>query len=200
MLRRLPAIALLLPVLLAAAACAGSVPPRQTAELPRDAVDGVGDPTRAAILGSAAAFSSPAALAGRPDAAARAAAQVEYLAAEIPTGPRWVEWSPLVGMELQGARVELREALGIPASVRPQAVVDALYAAARAIQRGDREGAESALRAAEAADRGALLVRLSTLPPLPRTRLATALAQQELTRVDQDQRFGGAGSNDGGKN
>jgi hypothetical protein len=184
--------------LLLLGACAGSVP-ADTATLPRDAVDGVGDPTRAAVLGSAYAFAAPAHLAGRPEAAARAAAQVEYLAAEIPTGARYVEWSPAIGMQLQGARAELRGALGIPATSRPQAVVDALYNAARALQRGDAAAAEAALQAAEASDRPALLLRLAALPPLPRTRTATALAQQEMVRVDQDQRLGGTGSNDGGK-
>lgn len=168
-------------LLLALAACAG-VAPGPTASLPRDAVDGIGDPARSAIIGSAHAFASDATLAGRP----AAAAQVEYLAAKIPTGPRWMEWSPSIGMQLQGARAELRSALGIPAVSQPQAMVDALSAAA-------------ALAAAEAADRGTLLVRLSYLPPLPRTRTATALAERELIRVDQDQRLGGSGGNDGGK-
>lgn len=189
---------LALATLLLLGACATA--PVETARLPQDAVDGVGDPTRAAVLGSAYAFAEPAHLAGQPAAAARAAAQVEYLATEIPTGPRYVEWSPAIGMELQGARAELRTALGIPANARPQAVVDALYNAARALQRGDSAGAEAALQAAEAADRPALLVRLSALPPLPLTRIATAMAQQEMVRVDQDQRMGGSGSNDGGKN
>lgn len=194
MFRSPPALA----VLLLLGACATA--PIDTASLPRDAVDGVGDPTRAAVLGSAYAFAAPAHLAGQPAAAARAAAQVEYLATEITTGARYVEWSPAVGMELQGARAELRTALGIPAASRPQAVVDALYAAARALQRGDTAAADAALATAAAADRHALLLRLSALPPLPRTRTATALAQQEMVRVDQDQRLGGSGSNDGGKN
>lgn len=188
-----------LALLLLLGACAATTTV-ETARLPRDAVDGVGDPTRAAVLGSAYAFADASHLAGRPDAAARAAAQVEYLATEIPTGPRYVEWSPAIGMELQGARAELRTALGIPANTRPQAVVDALYNAARALQRGDTAAAEAALQAAEAADRPALLLRLASLPPLPLTRTATALAQQEMVRVDQDQRLGGMGSNDGGKN
>ena len=181
-------------LLLTLAACAGGAPV-PTASLPRDAVDGIGGPARSAIIGSAHAFASDAALAGGP----AAAAQVEYLAAEIPTGPRWEEWSPSIGMQLQGARAELRSALGIPAVSPPQAVVDALSAAARALQRGDTAAAEGALVAAEAADRGTLLVRLSALPPLPRTRTATALAERELIRVDQDQRLGGSGGNDGGK-
>jgi hypothetical protein len=185
--------------LLLLGACAATAPV-ETASLPRDAVDGVGDPTRAAVLGTAYAFAAPDRLAGRPEAAARAAAQVEYLASEIPAGPRYVEWSPAIGMELRGARAELRQALGIPPTLRPQAVVDALYNAARALRNGDTPGAEVALRAAEAAGQPALLLRLAALPPLPRTRIATAMAQQEMVRVDQDQRMGGAGSNDGGKN
>ncbi|MBX9698237.1 MAG: hypothetical protein K2X74_02315 [Acetobacteraceae bacterium] len=185
--------------LLALAGACAATPPHATAVLPRDAVDGIGDPTRAAVLGSAYAFSDASHLAGQPAAAARAAAQVEYLAVEIATGPRYVEWSPAIAMQLQGARAELRHALGIPAASQPQAVVDALYAAARALQRGDRAAAEAALQAAEATDRPTLLVRLAALPPLPRTRTATALAHQELVRVDQDQRLGGVGSNDGGK-
>jgi hypothetical protein len=187
---------LALPLMLGA--CTGAaVPPG--ARLPADAVSGIGDPVRAAVAGSAHAFGTGSVLAGRPAAAARALAQVEFLAAEIPAGPRWIEWSPTVGMELQGARAELRQALGIPAASPPQAVVDSLYAAARALQAGDRAAAEAALQAAEAADRGALLRHLSALPALPRTRTATALAHQEMVRVDQDSRMGGMGSNDGGK-
>lgn len=177
-------------------ACAVPVPP--TAQLPPDAVEGAGDPTRAAILGSAYAFAEPAHLAGQPAEAARALAQVEYLAVEIPTGPRWVEWSPLVGAELQGARAEMRAAFGIPVAAAPQQVVDAFYAASRALQRGDRAAAERALQAIPLSG-GPSLLRLAGLPPLPRTRLATALAHQEMVRVDQDSRMGGVGSNDGGK-
>jgi hypothetical protein len=185
------------PLVLALAACTGQAPP--TASLPFDSVDGAGDPARAAIINSAYAFADPAYLAGKPDLAARATAQLEYLAAEIPVGPRWVEWTPQVGMGLQGARTELRGVLGIPDSAQPQAVVDALYAASRALRRGDRPAAAAALRRAEAAEGEALLIRLAALPPLPRTRLATALAHQELIRVDQESRMGGVGSSDGGK-
>ena len=181
------------------AGCVAAAPP-PTARLPNDAVIGAGDPTRAAILGSAYAFGHPGSIAGRPDAAARAAAQVEYLAAEIPVGPRWVEYSPIVGSELRGARDELRGALGIASAAPSQAVVDSLYAAARALQRGDEAAAEAALRQPYVADGRATLLRLASLPALPRTITATALTQQELVRVDQDSRFGGAGANDGGKN
>jgi hypothetical protein len=191
-MHRIAALGLLLPIL----AC-GPVAP--SARLPSDAVTGAGDPTRAAIIGSAYAFGAPDSLAGRPDAAARAAAQVEYLATEIPNGPRWVEFSPLVGQELIAAREEMREALGIAPGAPPQAVVDALYGASRALRAGDQASAGSALGAPVSRDGQATFARLASLPPLPRTRIATSLTNLELNRVDQDGKFSGAGGGDGGK-
>ena len=117
---------LLLPLL-------GCGPVQQFATLPRDATTGVGDPTRAAVIGSAYAFATPDVMVGRPEAAARAAAQVEYLATEIPAGPRWVDFNPTVSLELMAARRELRAALGIAPDASPQAVADGLFAASRAL-------------------------------------------------------------------
>lgn len=178
---------LLLSVLLlggAAAACAPATP-TPSAVLPPDAVQGAGDPTRAAILHTADAFSSPARLAGRPEEAARAVAEVEYLAVELSTGPRWVGLSPLVSQQMQGAQAELRGVLGIPPSAPPQAVIDQLFAASRALRAGDQAGAAAALSPAVFPAGGrATLERLANLPPLPRTAAATALAQQEMTRSD----------------
>src|SRR3712207_8548486 len=102
----LPALLLLPPVL---AAC-GPTPP--LASLPSDAVEGGGDPTRAAIVSSAYVFGAPESTAGRPDLGARAVAQVEHLATEIPYGPRWIQFNPTVGLELIGARAELRREIG----------------------------------------------------------------------------------------
>ena len=81
--------------------CVAAGPPVPSVTLPPDAVQGAGDPTRAAIIGTAYAFGNPASLAGRPAEAARAVAQYEYLTVEIPTGPRWIGFSPLVGLELR---------------------------------------------------------------------------------------------------
>lgn len=67
------------------------------ATLPRDAITGAGNPARAAVVGSAYAFATPDVVAGRPEAAARAAAQFEYLATEVPAGPRWVNFNSTVG-------------------------------------------------------------------------------------------------------
>ena len=190
------AFALLLPLL---AACGGPQPPY--ASLPTDAVTGAGDPTRAAIVSTAYVFNAPASVARRPADAARAAAQVEHLATEIPYGPRWVEFCPLVGRELVAARGELRAALGIAPDAPPQAVVDALYAASRdaasrALAAGDNTAAERVLPPPAFRDGRATLARLASLPPLPRTGTATALTDRELLRVDQLNRADGG---DGGK-
>ncbi len=188
------AFALSLPL----AACGGGpVPPH--ASLPPDAVAGVGDPTRAAIVSSAYAFNAPGGVARRrPAEAARAVAQVEHLATEIPHGPRWAEFSPLVGRELVAARGELRSALGIAPDAPPQAVVDALYAASRALAAGDGAAAERLLPPPAFRDGRTTLARLASLPPLPRTGTATALTEREMIRVDQTSRHSTDGG-DGGR-
>jgi hypothetical protein len=171
----------------------GCAPAQLFATLPRDAITGVGDPTRAAVIGSAYAFATPDVMAGHPEAAARAAAQVEYLAAEIPAGPRWVDFNPTVGLELQAARIELRDALGIAPDALPQAVVHGLYAASRALGSGDVAAARQALAAPSFLDAPVTLKRLAGLPALPRTRSATALTEREMFRTDQDNQHSSGG-------
>ncbi len=168
----------------------GPLPP--TASLPPDAVQGSGDPTRTTILRSAFVFNAPAELAGRPDEAARALAGMEYLAAEIPVGPRWYEFQPQVTFELQRARVEWRQALGIAPAAPPQPVVDSLFAVARGA------GVE-ALPATLYTEPAVTYARLGALPPLPRTALAAAETQQELNRVDSMGRTSPGGDSAGGR-
>ncbi|MFC7543777.1 hypothetical protein ACFQU2_36020 [Siccirubricoccus deserti] len=130
---------------LAGCVAAGNVPPGGYATLPADAVVGAGDPTRAAIINTAYVFGNPASVAGRPDAAARAVANFEYLAVELPYGPRWRGFSPLVATEFAQGQAELRPAIGIAPNAPAQPVVDALFAASRALQAGDRAAAERIL-------------------------------------------------------
>ncbi len=176
-------------LVLGLAAC-GPVPPG--ASLPRDAVEGSGDPTRSTILRSAYLFNNTALLAGQPAEAARAVAGMEYLAAEIPAGPRWFEFQPQVTFELQRARAEWRQALGISPEALPQPVVDSLYAVARG-------GGAEALPQAIYPQPATTLARLTTLPPLPRTALAAAETQQELNRVDFLGRTSPGGDSAGGR-
>lgn len=188
-MRHIHGFCLVLGVSLGLAAC-GPIPPG--ASLPRDAVEGSGDPTRSTILRSAFLFNQPALMAGQPAEAARAIAGMEYLAAEIPAGPRWVEFQPQVTFELARARAEWREALGIAPEALPQPVVDSLYAVARGA------GAE-ALPPAVFPQPAATFARLAALPPLPRTALAAAETQQELNRIDFLGRTSPGGDSAGGR-
>ncbi|MBD0272689.1 MAG: hypothetical protein ICV73_12265 [Acetobacteraceae bacterium] len=172
--------------------CAGADAPVPSAVLPSDAVEGAGDPTRAAIINTAYAFNAPARLAGRPDEAARAVANYEHLAVEIPTGPRWVGFSPLVGLELRRGLEEVRNAVGVAPEAPPQQVVDALYAAARTLRAGDTEAARRVLSPPVFPAGGeATLARLAALPPLPRAGFAASFAAREMNR--QDSQGGGRG-------
>ncbi|HYF08952.1 MAG TPA: hypothetical protein VD970_15120, partial [Acetobacteraceae bacterium] len=176
------------------------VPPVQTARLPADAVQaGAADPDRAAILATAHAFGAPGTLAGRPADAARAVANLEYLAASLPTDPRWFGMNPTVGLSLARGRDEARAALGIAPDAPPQPVIDRLYAASRALRAQDRTAAETTLAGAPFTAGGAgTLTRLAALPALPRANEAGALALAELWRLQDQGREGGAGGGEGG--
>lgn len=192
--RHLRAALLLLPL----AGCANlPVPP--PAALPFDAVQGAGDPTRSAIIGTAYALGTPSSLAGRPGDAARAAANYEHIAVEIPTGPRWRGFSPILGGQLAAGRDELRAALGIAPEAPPQAVIDGLYAAGRALRVGDGAAAERLLSPPVfQAGGAATLQRLAALPLLPRASIAANLTASELDRQERgDTRRGGGGGSGG---
>jgi hypothetical protein len=164
-----------------------AVPAPPSVSLPPDAVQGAGDPTRAAIITTANVFAAPGSIAGRPALAARAAAQLEYLAVEVATGPRWVGFSPLVSLEFKKAQPELRAALGIDPAAAPQAVIDSLYAASRALAAGDRAAVERILGPPlYPAGAAATLQRLAEMPYLPHANYATASALREMNRLDDD--------------
>ncbi|WP_431284113.1 hypothetical protein ACQW02_04710 [Humitalea sp. 24SJ18S-53] len=165
------------------AACA--TPPQPSASLPEDSFIGAGDPTRAAIIGTAWAFGGTERLAGQPAAAAEAVANLSYLAAEIPTAPRWRQFSPIIGVQLRQGEAEARAALGIPPNAPPQAVIDALLAARTALRAGDMPGAEAALPAGVFPDGGRLVIaRLGALPAMPAATAGTRGAVVEMNRDD----------------
>jgi hypothetical protein len=176
-------------LLLALAHCS---PPPPYAALPPDAVVGSGDPTRTAIIRSAYAFGAPGVLAGQPGAAARSVADMEYLAIELPYGPRYVDFNPQVSLDLRAAKKEWRQALGIEPAAPPQPVIDSLYAVARG-------GGAAALPPAIFPQPQLTMARLADLPPLPRTSLAASRAQQEMIRIDQEGRFRRGGGDSGGR-
>lgn len=177
-------------ILLVGLAACGAPPPY--AALPPDAVSGSGDPTRSAILRNGYVFAHPAELVGQPAAAARAIADMEYLAVELPYGPRYVEMVPQVALDLGAARREWRGVLGIAPEVPAQAVIDSLYAVSRG-------AGEQALPPAAFPQPGLTMARLAALPPLPRTQLAADRAVQELNRIDQMGRTSPGGDSPGGR-
>lgn len=179
---------------LALAACAAQpLPPAAT--LPPGAVAGGTDPLRAGVLESAHAFNSGSA-SRNPADAARAAAWVEYLAADSKWGGRWADFSPVARLKLDEARGELRQALGISPEAPPQLVVNALFVAANTMQAGIplRDLPPGAF-----ADPNLVVQRLQALPPLPRTREATAMVERDFLRIEQERLFqGGPGGGNGG--
>lgn len=132
------------------------------------------------MLVAAYAFGDTRRLAGRPADAARAAADLEWIAVALPQDFRWTGANPLLFGQLRAARAELRGALGIAPDASPVAVTQRLGSAARLLDEGRRSDAAAALGEEAALD------RLAALPRLPRAAAATALAQAELGRLMQE--------------
>ncbi|PWS34160.1 hypothetical protein DFH01_26390 [Falsiroseomonas bella] len=187
MLRR---IALLLPLMLAA--CGTPPPGPAPVTLPESAApQGLGDPTRGAILSAAYVFARPDTIAGDPAAGAEALGRLEFLTVELATDQRWIGLYPLVVPLLQDGRAEARAAFGIPPMVPPQAAVDALLGAAAALRAGDRAGATARLGTLVGAPGvEPMLARLAAFPVLPRAAFALAQAQAGMRRMDDDGRRG----------
>ncbi len=172
-------------LLLAVAACAQMVQPPPPPP-PADLVAGAAEPTRAAIMAAASAFADRGEhLAGRPAAAAQAAAQLEFVVADLSRNPRWAMMPDSIRLELVLARNELRDALGVAEAAEPDAVIEALLRAARALRAGDHRGAAAALPAPVFRPGGARSVaRLGELGPLPQVANATSLAAQTVEELD----------------
>lgn len=165
------------------AACA-SQPPVDTARLPRDAVLGAGDPARSAVFSTNAVFGSRTPAAGQPAEAARAIAQMEFLAVDLPQNNTLSSPSATLVPDLTTARTEWRGVLGIAPDAPAQPVINALFAASRALDAGQPDAAASALPSDIFRKGGAATVsQLAALPRLPRTAMAAATAQQSLQGV-----------------
>lgn len=152
-----------------------------------DYLDGIGDPVRGAALYAPRNLGDTSRWAGRPDGAAVAVEQLEFLASELATNPRWApEVNPAVLQTLQAARTEMRGYLGIQPGADPQVVIEAMRRAAVALREGSRARAEAAL-SGPAFPGGAaeVLARLAAMPRLPRTANAAGMVAAELDRLDR---------------
>jgi hypothetical protein len=150
------------------------------AELPPEVFRGAGDPARFAAESAAHAFlDREAALAGDPAGAAHAAAMVENASTAFQDQGRFADAHHVTRLLREG-RTALRQAIGLDLALPPQAVQDALLAAASAFRRGGDAAAALAPVAARGTRPAAALARLETPPPLRRalreTRAALARA------------------------
>ena len=127
--------------LLATAAC---TPPGPPPTLPGASDAMVGrDPIVTVGQNVVAFFRAPQA--NQPAAAARAIAELEWLADTLPRNPRWQTASGTGLNELAQARWEARNALGISSSAPAQAVINGLSAAAVAIEANNQTALAAAL-------------------------------------------------------
>jgi hypothetical protein len=94
---------------------------------------------------AAAAFSDQSSTYGNPAAGAEAALAVEYIAGAVNTSARWSAMDPEIKDDLLQARVQVRNTLGVAPGASSQAVVNALSAARRALQAGDKATAAAAV-------------------------------------------------------
>jgi hypothetical protein len=144
---------------------------------------GLGDPLRMAAQDAPFDFGDTRHLAGRPAAAAETAARIEWFAHAAETDPLWsTPRNATLQPQLQIARQEMRQALGISPGVRPEVAILALGSAAEALRHYDRASAEAALSVPGFQGGAATLARLSALPRLPRVEEA---AQAVAIEVNQ---------------
>ncbi|MBB3898637.1 hypothetical protein [Roseococcus suduntuyensis] len=175
------ALIMLLP--LALAACAGVTPP-ETATMPSNYLLGAGDPTRGAIFAASGTFARPGQLQGRPAAAARALANMEYITVALPQDQLMsIRLDGMTELQLLAARREWRAALGVAEAAPAQGVIDGLLAASAALSANEPGRAGAALASpAFTAGPEATLGRLAALPPLPQTARAAEMARLSLDR------------------
>jgi hypothetical protein len=151
---------------LAAAACAPATPPPTLPSSGGAAGAVTTDPITAARQNASAFFRAPQA--NKPADAARAIADIEFLAGAVPSDPRWQSQSGNAVTQLAQARNEARRALGIAPQAGAQAVIDGLMSAATALEANDRAGVARALpRNVFTAGPEQTVRRLATPPRVP---------------------------------
>jgi len=183
-------------LLLGLAGCQPRQAPPSVGYLPADAFGGevVGQDQAAAALNAATvAFAYPGTMQGRPAQMALAVAALDAMAGQFASGGRWMTMDWVAQQEMLDARVAVRARLGVVADAPSQAVVDALVAAAQALERGDKASALAALSAPIfTRPPEQLLALLAHFPRVPAANRAT----MEATRDFYPAISGGSGAMD----
>lgn len=148
---------------------------------------GFGDPVRGAALSAPRDLGDTSRWDGQPARAALVAAQLEFLAFEFRTNPRYAPAvNPATTQQLDRAREEMRGFLGIAPAAPPPQVIAALRQVSAALEAGDRGRAETILNQPAIFTAGPLvtLARLSAMPRLEQTRIAAGMAAAEIRQLD----------------
>jgi len=151
---------------------------------------GIGDPVRGAALYAPRNLGDTSRWTGQPADAAAAAEQLEFLADQMRTNPRYApEVNPAVTHQLLEARAEMRAFLGIARDAPPEMVIPALRRVAEALRAGSPARTEAAL-SGPAFTAGPLvtLARLGAMPRLPQTAAAAGIVAAEIARLDRTRR------------
>ncbi|MBC9206838.1 hypothetical protein IBL26_08320 [Roseomonas aerophila] len=143
---------------------------------------GAGDPVRGAALNAPFNFGNLGALRGQPGRVALALVQLEFLADQLPQDPYWQNRiNPLTIQQLQRARNDTRQALGIPADAPAGLVMDSLRQANAALEGLNPAGARAALSGPAFPLGGqAVLERLTNLPDLPSATTAAGAVNRDV--------------------
>ena len=130
-------------------------------------------------------FALPSRTRDNPIAGARAAADMDYIAGQLNTSPRWSSISATTQMQLLQGREEVRQTLGAAPGVTSQQVVDHLTWAANALETGDQAAAIRLLGPPVFLPGGeAVLTTLANLPYLQMANVSTSRASRELFQDD----------------
>jgi hypothetical protein len=175
--------------LLGLGACAAA--PIETAFLPEFRGFVSIDPVRHSIEQGADLLTHRSRLAGQPWETARLVQALEFLAVEVPNGPRWNVMLPMAQLTVPAARAEWRQAFGIAPEARAQEVIDSLTEFRTGFAEQRPAAAVAALRAPLFTPGGQeTLNRFADPPALPRTTRALIDARQELMSQSVERRSG----------
>jgi hypothetical protein len=172
---------LILPLLAACASVEPASRPPAQATLPASiAPDAAGrDPI--VVVGQSAGGFFRANPPNQPAAAARAFAELEWLATAVPNSQSWASLGGQGLQQLALARNQARDALAIPHDVPAQEVIDGLAAAARALATNDRAALDRALPGEVFTAGPAGTVQRLSAPP----RVPSALAAAETFSAER---------------